>query len=145
MNKVEIEVRIKDNSKEILAALEERVLKAATICGMTVEGYAKKLTTVDTGLLRNSITYAVSGEKAAIEKYEADRPKPGRKNSGEYSGTAPEASNGTAVYIGTNVAYSGCVECGTSKMAAKPFLKPAVADHANTYRNIIKRTLKGEL
>ena len=47
-----------------------------------------------------------------------------------------------AAYIGTNVEYSSYVELGTIKMDAKPFLKPAVADHANTYRKIIEKELK---
>ena len=38
--------------------------------------------------------------------------------------------------------YSGYVELGTIKMDAQPFLKPAVADHANTYRKIIEKELK---
>ena len=47
-----------------------------------------------------------------------------------------------AAYIGTNVEYSIYVELGTIKMDAQPFLKPAVADHANTYRKIIEKELK---
>ena len=72
----------------------------------------------------------------------------------------------SAVYIGTDVEYAPYVELGTGKYAeggrptpwayqddegnwhwtagnpAQPFLKPAVADHAQTYRNIIEDELK---
>ena len=47
-----------------------------------------------------------------------------------------------AVYIGTNVEYAPYVCVGTIHMNAQPFLKPAVADHANTYRKIIEKELK---
>ena len=48
-----------------------------------------------------------------------------------------------AAYIGTNVEYAPYVCLGTIHMKAQPFLKPAVADHANTYRKIIEDELKG--
>ena len=47
-----------------------------------------------------------------------------------------------AAYIGTNVEYAPYQELGTIHMAAHPFLKPAVADHANKYRKIIENELK---
>lgn len=48
-----------------------------------------------------------------------------------------------AVYVGTNVEYGPCVELGTVHMAARPFLKPAAADHADVYREILRRRLGG--
>ena len=47
-----------------------------------------------------------------------------------------------AAYIGTNVEYASYVCLGTIHMKAQPFLKPAVADHANEYRKIIENELK---
>lgn len=47
-----------------------------------------------------------------------------------------------AVYIGTNVEYAGYVELGTAKQPAQPYLKPAVADHAQTYKNIVDNEMK---
>ena len=47
-----------------------------------------------------------------------------------------------AAYIGTDVEYAPYVCLGTIHMAAQPFLKPAVADHANEYRKIIENELK---
>lgn len=47
-----------------------------------------------------------------------------------------------AVYIGTNVEYAPYVELGTVKMAAQPFLKPAAADHRQTYKNIMEDEMK---
>ena len=47
-----------------------------------------------------------------------------------------------AAYIGTDVEYAPYQELGTINMDANPFLKPAVADHENTYRKIIEKWLK---
>ena len=47
-----------------------------------------------------------------------------------------------SVYIGTNVEYSAYVELGTSRMKPQPFLRPAAADHENTYKKIFESNLK---
>ena len=144
-------VKINDNSKEVSEAIKSALLKGLETCGLVAEGYAKKLAPVGTpestgipgyigGLLRGSITHALSGNQPAISTYQDNA----GKRKGSYSGTAPEEgdANKKSVYIGTNVEYSIYVELGTIKMDAQPFLKPAVADHANTYRKIIEKELK---
>lgn len=45
-------------------------------------------------------------------------------------------------YIGTNVEYAPYVEMGTKKMEARPYLKPAIADHIQEYKNTIEQELK---
>lgn len=129
-------VDIYDHSAEVLAALQEAAGRALEKCGLVAEGYAKRLVRVDTGNLRNSITHKV------------DPAEP-------------------AVYIGTNSEYGAYVELGTGKYypggrptpwkyqdangnwhwtagnKAQPYLKPAVADHANQYRAIIEDELHG--
>ncbi len=44
--------------------------------------------------------------------------------------------------IGTNVEYAAYVEMGTSRSRAQPYLEPAVADHADVYRQIFESELK---
>lgn len=124
-----------DNSQMVKEAFEEACLRAIERCGMQAEGYAKDLAPVDTGNLRNSISHKVDkGENVA--------------------------------YIGTNNEYAAYVELGTGKhypggrstpwvykdshgrwhrtggQKAQPYLKPAIADHKQTYRNIIEDELK---
>ena len=48
----------------------------------------------------------------------------------------------SAAYIGTNVEYAPYVCLGTIHMKAQPFLKPAVADHANEFRKIFENEMK---
>ena len=128
-------IDLHDHSDEVLAALQEAAERALEKCGLVAEGYAKRLAP-DTGNLRNSITHKVDPEEPAV-------------------------------YIGTNSEYGAYVELGTGKYypggrptpwkyqdangnwhwtagnKAQPYLKPAVADHANQYRAIIEDELHG--
>lgn len=154
-----ISITIEDHSEEFLRELDAKVPVALEECGLVAEGYAKRLCTVDTGLLRNSITHAAGGESPAIVSYRAskgsNRGKTGKRLSagsknaglvkvGFYDGTAPNSSDGEySMYIGTNVEYAPYVEMGTIRTRAQPFIKPAIINHINQYKQIIKRRLKG--
>lgn len=124
-----MEVKFTDNSDEVLALFKAAAERALERCGLQGEGYAKDLCPVDTGDLRNSISHKTVENEA---------------------------------YIGTNKEYAAYVELGTGKYAeggrptpwvyqdangnwhhtdgqrAQPYLKPAVANHKQTYINIIK-------
>jgi phage gpG-like protein len=56
----------KDNTKEVLSAMEKAIERGLEAIGLTAEGYAKKETPVDTGRLRNSISHAVDDKAAYI-------------------------------------------------------------------------------
>ena len=58
-------VQFTDNSKVVLEAMQQAAVRALEKCGLTAEGYAKKLCPVDTGNLRNSITHTVDEEEPA--------------------------------------------------------------------------------
>ena len=135
-----MQIRLEDHSAEVYKELEAACQRALEKCGLVAEGYAKKLVNspgkFGTGALRNSITHTVTdnGERAA--------------------------------YIGTNSEYGVYVECGTGVyypggrqtpwvyqdakgdwhlthgQRAKPFIKPAVAEHGEQYRKIIEAELK---
>lgn len=47
-----------------------------------------------------------------------------------------------SVVIGTNVEYAAFVELGTSKMRARPYLRPAAEDHSQEYKAIVEEALK---
>ena len=48
-----------------------------------------------------------------------------------------------AVIVGTAVEYGPFVELGTSKQRAQPFLVPAVTQHTDEYRDLIRMALEG--
>lgn len=50
---------------------------------------------------------------------------------------------GHTVVIGSNVVYAPFQELGTSKMAAHPFLRPAIEKHKDEYKNVLQKLLKG--
>lgn len=133
-------IEYRDNSDLIVDALEKAINNGLTAIGMTAEGHAKRKITdypaVDTGRLRNSITFAISGEKANKTTYTDNS-----KGVYNYSGTAPDDKE-KSVYIGTNVEYAKHVELGTSRMAARPFLKPAATEHSEEYKRIMEAALK---
>lgn len=124
-----------DNSGVFKNELEAAMLRALERCGLQAEGYAKGLCPVDTGNLRNSISHRV--DESALEVYVG--------TNSEY---------GPYVELGTGVHYPGGRTTPwvyqdakgnwymTHGQKAQPYLKPAVADHAQTYRNIIEDELK---
>lgn len=158
-----ISIKIEDHSKEVLDALDEALEKGLEACGRQAEGYAKQELSntpkrIDTGLLRNSITYAVSGKPAKKTSYKGSsvhgdnestrkrgivgKPAP-PPHEGSYSGQAPEENGDEkAVWIGTNVKYATYVHDGTMKMAANRFLRNAITKHADQYRAIIKKFMQ---
>lgn len=128
-------VNFKDNSGAVLRAFHTAVEKALEECGLVAEGYAKKLAPVDTGNLRNSISHKVDPEEPAVY-------------IGSNSLYAAYQEFGTGIYTegGRDTPWVYQDEKGnwhwTRGNKAQPFLKPAVADHARQYRQIIEQELK---
>ena len=128
-------VNFKDNSGAVLRAFCTVVEKALEECGLVAEGYAKKLAPVDTGNLRNSISHKVDPEEPAVY-------------IGSNSLYAAYQEFGTGIYTegGRDTPWVYQDKKGnwhwTRGNKAQPFLKPAVADHARQYRQIIEQELK---
>jgi HK97 gp10 family phage protein len=59
-------VDVKDFSKDVKSAYEQARERSLEIIGLTAEKYAKEITPVDTGRLRNSITHKVDGKEVYI-------------------------------------------------------------------------------
>lgn len=124
----ELSVKILDNSDLVKKATEEQIFRALAIMAETAEGYAKlncaNKFTNPTGRLMNSIAHIVD-----MKEHKA--------------------------YIGTNVYYAPYVEFGTGRaaeegmggnqsipgMMAKPYLRPAISEHVDEYKEIAKTEL----
>jgi HK97 gp10 family phage protein len=135
-----MKVDITDNIDDVLERFDGAVYNALEECGLIAENYAKRLCPVAKeygGTLRNSITHTVDIEELAA-------------------------------YVGTVQDYAIYVEMGTGIYAsegggrptpwhyqdahgqwhttrgnrAQPFIKPAVADHVQTYKSIIDKNFK---
>ena len=138
----------KDNTDEVLSALEMAKKRGLTAIGMTAEAHAKKVLTKAvytgdkdwplTGRLRNSITFAISGEPANISSYSGDHGESG----GSYGGTAPQ-DDGDAVYIGTNVEYAPGIELGTHRSrGAVHFLQKGATEPKDEFKKLMEDSMK---
>ena len=143
--------KMTSHKDEVLDELDSKVEIALEKIGLRAETHAKKYCPVDTGRLRNSISHLVSGQGQKTVEYkvmEYYTTKAGEKSKKRktvnYSYKTGDASgdNSNSVYIGTNVEYAPHVEFGTSKQKAQPYLKPAVTNHVDEYKKIVKSTLK---
>ena len=135
-----MKVKIVVHTKKVQKELDEAIERALLTCGIEAQGNAADLCHYVTGLLRNSIAYAVGGEGAVPSTYKADK----SDESGSYSGTAPVDEEGKhTVYLGTNVKYAKKVELGIGQREAAPFIEPAIANYVSKYESIIKKELGG--
>lgn len=138
------EVEIKDNSANVKAEIMRKARRALRIVGMKAESYAKALTPVDTGLLRNSITFAIGGGKANTPLYYDNE----MAQYGEYTGDAPaDDESQVTLYVGTNVQYGIFQELGHHTVNGKwvppnEFLRPAMENHRQEFEQIIKQEMK---
>ena len=138
-------IEFRDNTEEVLSALEAAIRRGNEAIGLAAERHAKKKITeakaVDTGRLRNSITYALAGEETHVKSYKADKGGKDRETY-TYDGTA-DGKKGSGVYIGTNVEYAPGIELGTHRSAgAVHFLQDAVANHADEYKKLMEDSMK---
>lgn len=118
----DVSIRVESNVDIFKGALPEVKAAALEAIGMTAEGYAKI-----------EITKAVYNTP----------PSPSYKRTGRLRNSIAHARDDDAAYIGTNVEYAPYVELGTSKMKARPFLRPAATEHSAEYKNIVKSALQG--
>jgi hypothetical protein len=107
MNTRKLDLIMKNLPKAVLA-VEEKI-------GAEVVAVAKELAPVDEGALRASIYMRTPSRN--------DRPNVSTE-SGDFS--LPEPEDRMSVVVGPSVGHGIWQELGTSKMAAQPYLAPAV-------------------
>ena len=130
-------IKLTDNSKEVLEAMRQAAVRALEKCGLVAEGYAKKLCPVDTGNLRNSITHMVDEqEPAAIIGTDSEYGAYVELGTGIYA----EGGGGRPTPWVYQDAKGNWHYTRGNK--AQPFLKPAAADHVGQYRDILESELK---
>ena len=118
-----VEMKIEDNSEEVLEELHDKVVDWLEAIGEDAAGTAADRAPVGTpestgipgyigGTLKNSISSAV-------------------------------VENENAVYIGTNVEYAPCQEFGTSRgIPGKHFLQFGATAHQAEYKSLLEQYLK---
>jgi phage gpG-like protein len=143
-------ITYRDNSDEFKNAFEQAKHRGLEAIGLTAEGFAKKRITeagaVDTGRLRNSITYAVAGYPTHVQSYRQDNVSGGTTQKHQRYSYGNETMSGekdSAVYIGTNVEYAAGIELGTHRKAgAVHFLQDAATGHSDKYKRLMEDSMK---
>ena len=124
-----------DNTEAVRHATKRQIMAALEECGLTAERYAKGNCPVDTGNLRNSITHQMDGDNRVLIG-----------SAVEYS-TYLELGTGKYTEGGRKTPWLYEDAKGnwhrTSGQKAQPYLKPALADHVDEYKRIIKANLEG--
>ena len=136
------DIKFTSNVNDILSALEKGKRNALTAIGATAETHTKENITaddlIDTGRLRNSITYA-TGDYSGIGTYTDNNKK-------SYSdATARNTPKDDEVGIGTNVEYAAYTELGTQHIAAHHYLKRAVTEHKDEYKNLTVQAIQSAI
>lgn len=110
----DVQFKVTDNAPKVESAFKKQLSLALEAIGQTAEGYAKEDCPVDTGRLRNSISYAVG------EPSEND------------------------VVIGTNVEYAPQVEYRdvNHKTGKAHFLRDAAANHSDEYQKLVDEIMR---
>lgn len=134
-------VKIEDNRPEVQKALQENMENCLYIMGTrAVEGAVRSISfdnlAVDTGRLRASISFVTADGTTGDSGERSDASKGGDTLSGK----APADS----VQVGTNVEYAEFVHNGTSRMAARPFLKDGIEDNKEYIEEGVKGVLEGK-
>ncbi len=132
---MDIKVSLKTNKKEILKAAAEQIERGMMAIGIEAESNAKDICPVDTGRLRNSITFATSTTQGAANNRDGQS-----ADANDYA-THGNPESGS-VYIGTNVEYAPYIEEGSSRRKARPFLKTALTKHIDRYKQLLEAALK---
>lgn len=112
-----------DRSAEVLMEKNAAVVKALAVIALQMEKNAKL-----------EITNKV---------YDQPISKSGYKRTNRLRGSITAESDGNSAQVGTDTEYAPYVELGTYKMAARPFIKPAVEEHLDEYKAIFERILQG--
>ena len=105
--------------------------------GLLIANRAKQLAPIITGTLRRSI------HVGGFTQLNADF-RPGGDAGGAYTdlGDGPGSGRMASVLIGTNLVYAAPVEMGTSRRAAKPYLRPAFDQEKQAAQTEVAAALK---
>lgn len=134
-----------EDAKRLIRAAFARNLAAAAI---VVKSRATVLLSVAGTAKREGTGRDGKGRFKKGTIYGAERSKPGeppRKQYGRLRGSvAHEVDEGSlAARVGTNVLYGRWLELGTSRMAARPWLRRALAESRDKVRSILARRPPG--
>ena len=125
-----------DTSKldAIIAHSGRNARRALRDAAFAVERFAKQKAPVDTGALRASIYVSMEGEGSQLPQVLTDAERV----------SLPMPEGPLVAYVGPSVHYGIYQELGTRRMAAQPYLLPAVRMTEQLLRRIWRRVATDE-
>lgn len=115
-----IVTKIEDHSAAVIAAKNAAVRVALEEIGMVAEGRAK----------------------TRVSQLVYDQPEKDYVRTGRLRNGIAHKVEDNKVLVGDRVEYARYIELGTSKMKARPFIKPSIFEHLPEYKKIIEAHLK---
>lgn len=138
-------VTFRDNTDEVLKIFQRAKHRGLEAIGLRAETHAKKKCPVDTGRLRNSITYAIAGYQTHVENYRRGNVSggtSGKHKRYEYSNQIMDGEKDSAVFIGSNVEYAPFAELGANGRPPAHFLQDAATNHSDEYKNLMEASMR---
>lgn len=117
-----VKITVIDNSPEVKSAMQSAIARGLEAIGLQAEANAKR-----------EVTKAV---------YNSPPAKSGYVRTGALRNSIGHATDSDSAYVGSNIEYAPYVEYGTSKMGARPFIKPAVENYKDEYKEIMLSEMK---
>ena len=126
-----------NNIPLVLSASKKQVQNGLNAIGERAATHAKRGCPVDTGRLKNSISYITETKQGAMNSGEGEK-----AGGDDYKAKGKPENN--AVYIGTNVEYAPAQEYldMTHEVGGPHFIKNAAANHGSEYKKDMEAALK---
>ena len=126
----------RSNRKKFEKDFKEALQTGLAAVGAEAETNAKREETmVDTGRLRNSITWATKERGGHAYTYQDD-------SGAEYTDVVGAGAKEGEVWIGTNVYYAVFIEMGVRGRPGLYFLRKACQNYIERYKEILESALK---
>jgi HK97 gp10 family phage protein len=141
MTKKQVQV-VKDNTDAILNATQAALIKAALAGGFILEGATKISMSAGSHSGRTYSKRSGKGKHKASAPGETPAVNYGILVNSIKTHLSESSPTKAVAEVGTNVEYGAHLEWGTSKMAARPFLRPAFDNNATKIVGVIQRMFK---
>ena len=130
------DIVFRSKRKEYEKSFEKALQTGLAAVGAEAETNAKREEIqVDTGRLRNSITWATKERGGQAYQYKDN-------NEEEYTDVIGSGAKEGEVWIGTNVEYAPYIELGVRGKPGLYFLRKACQNYAERYKEILEGALK---
>ncbi len=135
---------MKWNGPQMQARIEAEMKRRLAASGIVVQNHAKELVSIEgaggSRAQRNSKGQFIKGTGSAKLRYGANPSSPGdppHKQTGRLLGSIATEPGGMIQRVGTNLKYGRWLELGTTKMAARPWLRRALNERLDAIRRLL--------